>query len=515
VSLRTRLLLAVGAIAIVALIAADFATYSSLRSFLYSRVDQSLEQYHPNLEQAANSGQALSCGFPASGAFNAPGDGGGGQAGPPPNLVGTLFFEVRTPTGSVVDDQQCAAYLGSKSYTPNLPAHITGFSAEPNGEQVAYFTAPSTTEGGPEFRVRASVLQNGDQLVLALPLNDAAGTLHQLVLIELAVTASAIVVALVLGWWLVRVGLRPLADAEQTAEEIAAGNLEHRVPGENDRTEVGRLARAMNVMLGRIEAAFAQRDATEAHLRESESRMRQFVADASHELRTPIAAVSAYAELFDRGASQQEADLGRVMSGIQTETARMGDLVDDLLTLARMDEGRPLEQQRVELVELCAASVHAATAVGPGWPVQLRADHPVEVVGDPLRLRQVVDNLLANVRAHTPPGTPATVTLSEEGQQALISVADAGPGMDPDDARHVFERFYRADRSRSRAHGGAGLGLSIVAAIVAAHGGTVQATSAPSAGAVFEVRLPLAPAGDGDRGAVEAAATEPADRAKI
>jgi len=513
-SLRTRLLLAVGAIAIVALIAADFATYSALRSFLYNRVDQSLEQYHPNLEQAANSGQTLTCGFPATGAFGGPG-GGGGQAGPPPNLVGTLFFEVRTSAGRVVDDQQCAAYVGSKAYTPDLPDHITGFSPEPNGEQVAYLTAPSTEAGGPAFRVRASLLQNGDQLVLALPLNDAGGTLHQLVLIELAVTASAIVVALALGWWLVRVGLRPLADAEQTAEEIAAGKLEQRVPGENDRTEVGRLARALNVMLGRIQAAFAQRDATEAQLRESDRRLRQFVADASHELRTPIAAVSAYAELFDRGASQQEADLGRVMSGIQTETARMSDLVEDLLTLARMDEGRPLERQRVELVELCAASVRTAAAVGPGWPVQLRADRPVEVVGDPVRLRQVVDNLLANVRAHTPPGTPATVTLSEEGQQAVISVADAGPGMDPEDARHVFERFYRADRSRSRAHGGAGLGLSIVAAIVAAHGGTVRASSAPGEGAVFEVRLPLAPVEVDDDGPVEAAATEPADGAKI
>ncbi|HMD45705.1 MAG TPA: HAMP domain-containing sensor histidine kinase [Acidimicrobiales bacterium] len=496
-SLRARLLLAISVIAIVALVVADFATYSALKSFLYDRVDQSLEQSHGLFERVLNNGQLVACNQNATVPNSPPAAEGPFDNGPPPNIISSVFLEVRTPNGAVVAGQRCSAYEGSNLYAPRLPNTITGFqSTPPANEPVVYFTASAVQANGPQFRVRASELVDGDQLVLAVPLHDTDTTLHQLMLIELAVTAGALLVALVGGWWLVRLGLRPLADAERTAEEIAAGNLEHRVPGENDRTEVGRLARALNVMLGRIEMAFAARDATEAQLRDSESRLRQFVADASHELRTPLAAVSAYAELFERGAWQSSEDLERIMGGIQIETARMGHLVQDLLTLARMDEGRPLERQPVELVALCAESVQTATTVGPAWPVRFWADRPVEVLGDPLRLRQVVDNLLANVRAHTPEGTAATVTLRQEGAVAVIEVTDEGPGMDPDEARYIFERFYRTDRSRSRAHGGSGLGLSIVAAIVAAHGGTVQAESAPGRGARFTVRLPAVPATD-------------------
>jgi two-component system OmpR family sensor kinase len=271
--------------------------------------------------------------------------------------------------------------------------------------------------------------------------------------------------------------------------------LDERVPGENDRTEVGRLARTVNVMLSRIQQAFAQRDATEAALRASEERLRRFVADASHELRTPLAAVSAYAELFDRGASEHPDDLRRVMTGIQGEASRMGRLVEDLFLLARLDEGRPLERQPVDLTALAAEAVQTATAVGPAWPVSLAAERPVEVIGDEARLRQVVDNLLANVRAHTPAGTPVVVSVSAVPtptgpDEAVIEVADRGPGVGEGAAR-IFERFYRADPSRSR--GGTGLGLAIVAAIVAAHTGRVAATDRPGGGTVVTVRLPLVP----------------------
>jgi two-component system OmpR family sensor kinase len=357
-------------------------------------------------------------------------------------------------------------------------------------EPTTYFTTSSAQSGGPPFRVRASELRNGGQLILAVPLDSTVSTLHRLAFIELAVTGGALVAALLLGWWLVRFGLRPLKAVERTADAIADGEFEQRVPGESTKTEVGHLARALNVMLGRIERAFEERDRTEADLRSSEARMRRFVGDASHELRTPLAAVSAYAELFDRGAAGRAEDLERVMSGIRGETRRMGQLVEDLLLLARLDEGRPLAREPVELVALCAEAVRTAATVGPQWPVTLHADEPVEIVGDGARIRQVVDNLLSNVRTHTPPGTSATVQVGLDGEAATIEVADDGGGLSDEQSAKVFERFYRADASRSRRHGGAGLGLSIVASIVEAHGGTVSVARSPAGGAAFTVRLP-------------------------
>jgi two-component system OmpR family sensor kinase len=289
-----------------------------------------------------------------------------------------------------------------------------------------------------------------------------------------------------LGWWLVRLGLRPLADVEETAAAIAEGDLDRRVPGDDQATEVGRLAHTLNTMLGRIQDAFAERDATEA-------RLRRFVADASHELRTPLAAVSAYAEVFERGASTRPDDLTRVMAGIRTETKRMGDLVQDLLLLARLDEGRAPERQPVEVVGLAAEAVEAATTVGPEWPVRLDAAQPAEVVGDRTQLRQVLDNLLANVRAHTPPGTAAVVTIALAGTDVEIKVSDRGPGLSDEQRDKVFERFYRAEASRSRQQGGgSGLGLAIVAAIVAAHHGRVTVTAPLEGGTVFTVVLPQA-----------------------
>lgn len=479
-SLRIRLLLAVGAVALVALVVADFVTYSSLRSFLYNRVDQSLESAHLALERALE------------------GRGPPGETTVASVAPGT-YVEVRASDGRVIGVSG-GTRRDDRALTPRLPAEIRGFNdpgsgSDPGGrggEPRRYLTVGPAQSGGPTFRVRAAILANGDQVILAVPLDDTQATLRRLLNIELAVTATALLVAVALGWWLVRVGLRPLADVEATAGAIADGDFDRRVPGDDATTEVGRLARALNTMLERIQAAFRDRDATEAELRRSEARLRRFVADASHELRTPVAAVAAYAELFERGASDRPVDLARVMSGIRVETSRMGELVDDLLLLARLDEGRPLEQEPVELVAVAAQAVDAAVAVGPGWPVRLEADRPVEVSGDAARLRQVLDNLLGNVRAHTPEGTSVVVRMSDEEDGARIEVTDDGPGMTPEAAAHVFERFYRVDKSRSRQHGGAGLGLAIVAAIVQAHGGEVTATSAPGAGATFTVRLPLA-----------------------
>ena len=522
-SLRTRLLIAIGIIAVAALAIADVITYSALQSFLYQRVDQQLATAHAPWEHAVEhpveGGRAPSCLGTPGGPF---GNSTGGPATSTPfgpdngafSAFQTEAVQLRSSTGALTGQLNCPAYVDGTPYTPAIPTTITPTQTDPDGSKVVYFTAPSTQPDGPTFRVRASTLTNGDYLIVAQPLGETDSTLHHLLLVELIVTGGAVLVALLGGFWLVRIGLRPLRDMETAAESIAEGNLTERVPGENDRTEVGRLARTLNVMLTRIESAFRARVASEERLLESDARLRRFVGDASHELRTPIAAISAYAELFGRGASEQKEDLERLMVGIQSETGRMEHLVADLLLLARLDEGRPMEMRQVDLVSLCAEAVQTSATVGPAWPVTFTAPRPIEVTGDATSLRQVIDNLLGNVRSHTPEGTTTRVSVSPDGTGAVVVVADDGPGMAPEEVAHVFERFYRSDPSRSRLHGGAGLGLSIVSAIVAAHGGTVTAASSLGNGTTITVRLPAAPpAGPppspGDQGVLQAPGDAP------
>lgn len=464
-SLRARLLAAVALVALVALLVADFATYAALRSFLVDRIDASLDSANRPLTNLVLNQQPFG-GDPtdkAALAAAAPG----------------AYVEVRDSnnrslaSGSTRGDYATAV--------PRLPARVPGLDRP--GE-VRYMTVDAKGKG-PEFRLRAEVLPDGAYLLVALPLDEANRTLHQLFLIELVVTGAALVAAIGAGLWLVRMGLRPLRDIESTASSIAGGDLSLRV-AEDDRTEVGRLGASLNIMLRHIEDAFARRAA-------SEDQLRQFVADASHELRTPVSAVSAYAELFQRGANQRPADLERVMRGIRSETARMQTLIDDLLMLARLDEGRPLRDERVNLVAVAEDAVDAAAAVGPEWPVALDVPGPVVVVGDSMALRQVIDNLLANVRTHTPSGTTATVRVHADPAhtgEVVLEVADTGPGLSAEHADRVFERFYRVDTSRSRARGGSGLGLAVVAALVAAHHGRVEVVSAPGQGATFRVHLP-------------------------
>ena len=297
---------------------------------------------------------------------------------------------------------------------------------------------------------------------------------------------TALVLAAIggLGFWVIRLSLRPLDAIETTAAAIAAGDLTQRVELADEQTEVGRLGLALNAMLAQIE------DVVQGAREASERKLRRFVADASHELRTPLAAVRAYAELFTRGAAERPDDLARSMSGISREAERMSVLVDDLLLLARLDEGRPLEQEPVELADVVGEAVDAARAVEPSRPIEVTLE-PATVIGDRDRLRQIVDNLLANIRAHAGPETPVQVTLSRANGTAEITVADSGPGLTEDEASHVFERFYRADGSRARASGGVGLGLAIVAAVAQAHGGDVSAHSVPGEGATFSIALPL------------------------
>jgi two-component system, OmpR family, sensor kinase len=480
-SLRARLLLGVIAIAAVGLVAADVATYKALESFLLNRVDSTLSAVHPGVENALFPGQ---------------GQGQGQGPGPGPNddfrgLFNSIpgdCIEVRQLNQKIVG-ATCIREFGQSTAAPGpeLPAKIT-LPARANvsdGDRVTFFTAPALSGGG-SYRVRASIEPRAPNriLVIATPLNELNSTLHRLLLIELAVTAIVLAAMVALGMWIVRIGLRPLDEIGKTAAAIAAGDLSRRVERAEDRTEVGRLGLALNRMLEKIEEGVTA-------LEVSEAKLRRFVADASHELRTPLAAVRAYAELFTRGAAEHPDDLERSMKGISRESERMSVLVDDLLLLAHLDEGRPLEREPVALDEVVADAVETARTLEPERPVEV-ALAPAVVEGDRDRLRQVVDNLLSNVRSHTPADAPLRVDLSRVDGSAVLTVTDSGPGMDDEQVGHVFERFYRADPSRARSSGGAGLGLAIVAAVVEAHGGGVDAKSAPGEGTAFRVRLPLA-----------------------
>ena len=458
-SLRARLLLGVVALAAVGLVAANVATYSTLSSYLLDRTDSTLDQTAQTLRR--------------------PGPGGGIRSAPP----GT-FVQVRSLDGDTVVATFSGATLpGASVPAPNLPDAVRPPALNRTTEAVRYFTVGGA-HGGPEYRVRASIAQGDEAMLLvASSLRDVNSTLNRLLAIELVVTALVLAAIAGLGLWLVRLGLRPLDAIGQTASAIAAGDLSRRVERAEERTEVGRLGLALNSMLARIESSFRAQEA-------SERKLRRFVADASHELRTPLSAVRAYAELYDRGAAERPDDLERSMKGISRESERMSVLVEDLLLLTRLDEGRPLEREPVDLAEIAREAVDAARVVDADRPIEASLE-PAVVVGDRDRLRQVVDNLLANVRAHTPPGTEVEVGVHSIEGQAVLRVSDTGPGFTEEEASQVFQRFYRVDSSRARASGGVGLGLSIVAAVAEAHGGDATARPTLGGGATFIVTIPV------------------------
>jgi two-component system OmpR family sensor kinase len=456
------------------LIAAGVATYRSQSSFLLNRVDEQLQTgqelaARALVEQGHRFGQG-SMSF-------------GGGPGPSPVLPPGTYVAALGPTGRTVSAVVFGFGAGS-SARPLLPTGLPGAAGSRPGSRT--FTADASRSGFSDFRVLASSLRGGGTLVLAIPLTEVNSTLRQLLIVEVLVGGAVLGLMAALALWLVRVGLRPLEGIGATAGAIAAGDLARRVEPADERTEVGRLGLALNSMLSQIEAAFEER-------RASEKRLRRFVADASHELRTPLTSIRGYAELFRRGARSRPADLAKTMARIETEAARMGVLVDDLLLLARLDQGRPLERRPVDLARVVQEAVDASRAIDPSRTIEVQGPSMAEVQGDEGRLRQVVDNLLENVRMHTPPGTTARVQLDAEQDGISLRVADTGPGLPPDAAERVFERFYRSDPARSRETGGAGLGLSIARAIVEAHGGTVTAVPADRLGASFEIRLPVSP----------------------
>lgn len=465
-------------------------------------------------------------------------------------LIGQVDGELRSVSRSLTDlvnvlQEQQRARVSLPSDYVVLAANARGVAVEYDSTNLSpenlpiWPTSPEefvALEGDP-FTVRAkdgasrwrmlyTELPNGQMAAVGQHLTNVDRAVKQLIWIDLLVGGAVLVLLASIGAAIVRTSLKPLVEIERTAAAIASGDLSRRVPDPEEgkscpATELGRLSRALNAMLTQIEAAFtaraasetaaraaeaAARDAagaaqvSEARARRSEERMRQFVADASHELRTPLTTIRGFAELYRQGAAGSPQQTAGLLRRIEDEAARMGLLVEDLLLLARLDRERPLSLVPVELPVLASDAVQAARAVAPDRRIGLEIEPgsgPLVVLGDDARLRQVIGNLMTNALTHTPPEVSVTLRLrSEPGHVGVVEVVDTGPGLSTEQAERVFERFYRADASRTRQPSGVtgtGLGLAIVAALVAAHHGTVEATPTPGGGATFRVRMPLVP----------------------
>jgi len=490
VSLRARLIIGLVSLAAIGLLLAGVLTYAEQRRFLFERVDNQLDAAVPVVRAAFDTtddsdpptGSAAGGRRPGRGSGRGGRDRGGpgddDRGGPPPELSSRTYGERRSSDGRTVVAYEFPRGSGDdEPDRPDLPAVMK------DGDRV---DVGSTGSSGLRYRAVAIATPELGLLIAAVPLSEAEEPLDRLLLVE-GLVIGGVLLALTLGAMLiVRVGLRPLDRIGETAGAIAGGDLSRRVEPAEERTEVGRLGLALNAMLARLEQAFAER-------RASEERLRRFLADASHELRTPLASIRGYAELFRIGAVREEPDVHKAMSRIEDESARMGVLVEDLLSLARLDEVREAHREPVDLAQLAADAVADARAVAPDREIALRAeDGPLVADGDPGQLRQVLSNLMRNALVHTPAGTPIEVSAGSRGEELVLEVRDHGPGLPTGDPAELFERFWRADPGRGRGRAGAGLGLSIVAAVVCAHGGRAVAADAEGGGACFTVTLPVA-----------------------
>lgn len=484
-SLRARLVAGLLALAALGLLVLGGITYAEQRSFLLDRADQQLQAATRPVSIALDERFAPPPGVAPSGR-GAPGLGERGLGGPGDALAGGPGFglpagtygERRDAGGAILTRTLVRGYGEQTGAVPTLPGDL------PRGK-------PVTVNGGDgeDYRVLAATdPREGGTTIVAIPLTDVSQTLDRLLLVEALVIAAVLLALGLAARFVVRAGLLPLERMGRTADAIAGGELSQRVEPTDPRTEVGRLGLALNAMLERLERAFAGQKA-------SEERLRRFLADASHELRTPLQSIRGYAELFRIGAAREPDDVEKAMRRIEQEAARMGVLVEDLLTLARLDETREGERRPVDLAPLARDAVSDACAIAPERAIELHIEDALagaSVVGDPHQLAQVLGNLLRNALVHTPGGTPIEVTLAREGEELQLEVRDHGPGLPPGDPSALFERFWRAEGGRTRGKGGAGLGLAIVAGVVARHGGRVEASNALGGGAAFIVRLPLA-----------------------
>jgi two-component system OmpR family sensor kinase len=457
-TLRVRLLLGMAVVAVV-LVLASLSINRATEHNLVEQVDHQLERS----VQQTRTGRGLG---------RYPGSSEGPSGAPSPLYVAAVDPQSgRLAVINVPDDGTDDPAVPSIT-AAQVTAHLGGEPFTVEGEGGGRFRALVRTEG----RDRRTVL-------FAQSLQDVDESIDRLLTIQ-AIAAAAILTTLgLVTFWVLRLGVRPVVRMTGVATAIGEGDLSQRIPDTVPGTEAGDLGDALNHMLGRIEYAFDERA-------RSEARLRQFVGDASHELRTPVTTIRGYAELYRLGGLASEHDLNEAMRRTEQEATRMGDLVGDLLDLASLDQGRPLNLAPVDLSVLAADAVADARAVEPARPIELVAPEPATVVGDEPLLRQIVGNLVANARVHTAADVPIRVLVRDERSAVVLEVADQGPGMDADVAAHAFERFYRADPARTRSQGGSGLGLAIVASTVAAHGGTVALDTAHGRGTTVRVTLP-------------------------
>lgn len=471
-TLRLKLVLATVALVTVGLVATGAITVALTRAEMIGRVDGTLAEAIRRPPPPPTT-QVTSPQRPGS---QTPAD--SGSDGPSKLALAVI---VLSPDGSVSGSAP-SGFAGSPDPLPDL----TGLQ-ELEGSEA--FTVPSI-DGSLDYRARAVRLRDGRTMIIAIPLSEVDATTARLVLIWVLASVGVLVLLSSVAWIIVGRGLAPVGAMAQTADEIAAGeiaaaDMARRIDHEHPSTEVGRLGISLNTMLERIESAFASKA-------ESEERLRRFVADASHELRTPTTAIRGYAELYRSGAAADPQAVGHAMERIEAEAIRMGDLVENLLLLARLDQGRPLRSEEVDLAQLVVDAVSDSRAVDPDRPIEISGLAPAIVTGDEARLRQVLANLMNNAIAHTAAATPVHVTLEVSDGSAKVLIEDEGDGIPEEERVRIFDRFTRLEAGRSRETGGAGLGLSIVASIVHAHGGSVSATLSSYGGARFEVDLPLA-----------------------
>jgi len=454
-TLRARLLAGMAVVSLV-LVAAAVIVARMTESNLVDRVDQQLEAAVLPISRA--------------------GDGFGGPGGPPRSTAPTPLYGARVVDGTLV-----VLFRPTVTSTVDLPVVSAG--AATRGARDSQAFTVGSVNGSQRYRLLATSAPDGSITVVGLSLHDVDATMNQLRLVLIAAVAIVIAILGLVVFWVLRLGVRPIKRMTRTAGAIADGDLSQRVPVERQGTEASELGDALNTMMTTIEGAFAQRAASEA-------RLRRFVADASHELRTPVTTIRGYAELYRHGGLADPAELDQAMRRTEQESIRMTSLVDDLLLLARLDEGRPLTRQPVDLGVLGIDAAADARAVAPDRVVTADVSEGVTIDGDEDRLRQVLGNLVGNALVHTPDGTAVSVRVHNGDGRVVVEVHDDGPGMASDVAERAFERFSRADASRSRDGGGAGLGLAIVQAIVDAHGGTVALRSAPGEGTTVRVELP-------------------------
>jgi len=472
-SLRNRLTLGIVILAALGFFAASLATQSLLKGYLTSEVDKQLATITSGtFDRIQQSGIAHEVRESDDHVLGKP-HVTKGLASPLTRIPTSTSLTLLDMQGNVVGG------LGGDLNSAPITDYVKGLLPE---EVASHGEKPFTIDApGSDFRVIARALpNNGGTVVAAQSLNDLNRTTSRLGFLFGLIGFIFLLLIALASRSVIKVGLRPLEDAEITAEEIAAGNLSARMPEADPSTEVGRLVASLNTMLARIEDAFSVRT-------ESENKLRRFVADASHELRTPITAIRGFSELHRQGAVTGEKETSELIGRIENESKRMGSLVEDLLLLARLDQAREMDSKPVDINKVVEDAVISARAAGPAHPVTFNTSgDEIFTLGDEVRIHQVVANLLANARAHTPAGTPITVSVLSTDAGVEVSVADKGPGLSAEDQKRIFERFYRADSSRVRTGAdGSGLGLSIVDAVMRAHGGSVSVQSTPGEGAVF------------------------------